>query len=178
MAAYGFGNRTLRLFHSYLRSRKHRVRVGSSLSDYLFVELGVPQGSVLGPILFNIFINDLFLVIQESSLCNFADDNTLSSFAKTLPEVILKLRSDLGRVLSWFSLNGMVANPDKFQVMFPCITENVSITIGNHSLQSSKEVKLLGVIIDNKLSFDSHVKDLCTKALCKSKALMRIKSSS
>jgi len=175
MAAYGFGKRTLRLFHSYLRNRKHRVRVGSSLSDYLYVILGVPQGSVLGPILFNIFINDLFLVIQESALCNFADDNTLSSCAQNLPEVIQHLKADLDRVLSWFSLNGMVVNHDKFQVMFPYVTENISIMIGNHPLESSKEVKLLGVIIDHKLSFYPHVQDLCKKALCKSKALMRIR---
>ena len=119
MAAYGFGHNKLRLFLSYLTNRKHRVRIGSSISEYLNLLLGVPQGSVLGPILFNIFINDLLLTIQESSICNFADDNTIYVCDLSIPRIINRLESDLALVSSWFSNNGMVANPDKFQLIFP-----------------------------------------------------------
>ena len=77
LEAYGLGYKSLRFIHSYLTHRKIRVRISSSISEWLSISLGLPQGSILGPILFNIFINDLLLSKLESDICNFADDNTL-----------------------------------------------------------------------------------------------------
>ena len=92
--------------------------MGSSFSEWLESVFGVPQGSVLGPILFNIFLNDFFLCIQETEICNFADDNTLYASGDNLEAVISILQKEAVNVLHWFKINSMAANPGKFQVMF------------------------------------------------------------
>ena len=93
LSAYGLGNDILKLMHSYLSNRKHRVRIGSHLSSWLDIFLGVPQESILGPLLFNIFINDLFYIIQEIS--NFADDNTLTATGSSIDDVNRNLLNHL-----------------------------------------------------------------------------------
>ena len=88
LSAYGFDNKALAYIYSYLSKRKQAVRINNTYSSFQEIISGVPQGSVLGPILFNVFINDLFIFIKDASLHNYADDNTISAFSKTLPELI------------------------------------------------------------------------------------------
>ena len=80
LGAYGFETDALRYMKSYLTNRKQRVRVNKTFSEWERITTGVPQGSILGPLLFNIFLSNLFLFISNSSLSNYADDNTLYSF--------------------------------------------------------------------------------------------------
>ena len=75
LEAYGLGNGSLKL--DYLIFRKQRTKVGSTYSKRSKIRRGIPQGSISGLILFNIFINDIFMIIEQSAICNFADDNTL-----------------------------------------------------------------------------------------------------
>ena len=84
LEAYGVGKNSLRFIQNYLSQRQQRVKVGSFLSEWLEIILGIQQESILGPILFNVFINDLLLFIKETDICNFADDTSLHACGKDL----------------------------------------------------------------------------------------------
>jgi len=176
LAAYGVEYHSLFFIHDYLSNRKQRVRINDSYSKFLYILLGVPQGSILGPLLFNIFINDLLLFARESELCNFADDNTLFASGKSVFIVKSCLERDIRDILYWFKINQMSANPSKFQVMFLGTKESVSdFIINDIPIPISESVILLGITIDNKLNFKCHTKGLCSKASSKTKALLRIR---
>ena len=110
LKAYGFGLQGLRLIANYLSDRKQRVKVGSTYSDCLQTKTGVPQGSVLGPLLFNIFLNDFIYIVEHSEVCDFADDNTIVSCDDTFESVASNLEEDLSQAISWFKTNQIHQN--------------------------------------------------------------------
>ena len=114
LAAYGFEDSATSLVSDYLSNTYQLVKIGSVFSSYLEMLGGVPLGSVLGPILFNIFINDLIFSIQETEVCNFADDTTTYSCSLNYKKGAHKLSNHTHVVLNWFEVNSMVANPSKF----------------------------------------------------------------
>ena len=105
---------TITLILDYLSRREQRMKIGSSCSSWYDIIRGVSLGSTLRPLLFNIFINDLFFVITLSEVCNFTDDNTLHNSNKELEIVFRNLESDLNNVFAWFNIKLLKANPDKF----------------------------------------------------------------
>ena len=82
------------------------------------MSIGVPQGSVLGPLLFNIFINDLMYVAETCYICNFADDNTIYCCNTNIPDLTSTLQREVKFFLKWLENNHLVVNPDKFQLMY------------------------------------------------------------
>ena len=176
LEAYGFGMKCLRFIHSYLSGRKQRVKIGSTFTDWLDIVSGVPQGSVLGPLLFNIYVNDLIYFIQNTEICNFADDNTIYSCGNNLDRIIIDLEEDLCQALEWFESNRLVATPSKFQMMLLGIKRNdkLCMEINGATVCPSASVKLLGITIDAGLKFDQHVKTLCQKVNKNIKAFSRV----
>ena len=167
LEAYGMCSSAVSLLSSYLTERKQRVKIGHTTSSWEDTIKGVPQGSVLGPVLFNIFINDLFYFIDGCELYNYADDNTISAHNVNPAVVISKLTQNSIIALQWFKDNGLQANPDKFQCIFlgpDKICETMILSIVGTDIRQTEDVKLLGVIIDRKLNFDNHVRNLCQKA--------------
>ena len=137
--------------------------------------LGVPQGSVLGPLLFNIYLNDLFLFLEETEVCNYADNTTLYICGPNVENVVAKLENDALALSEWFPNNHMKLNEDKCHLMtFGGKSNEVSVKIGEANVKESKEEKLLWIIFDQTLIFKQHGKTLCKKASQKLHALVRI----
>ena len=173
--ACGFDMQAITLVHSYLSDRKQRVKVSNTFSSWSNIIYGVPQGSILGPLLFNIYICDLFLSYDVTDIANYADDNTPYCGSDSNTSVIDMLERASVKLFEWFKDNNLKANADKSHLLIS--TDNKQkIKINETVICSSKAEKLLGILIDNKLTFDQHVSNLCVKANQKLHALSRISS--
>ena len=174
LSAYGLSNDSCNLLMSFLSERKQRVKIGNSGSSWSEIIKGVPQGSILGPLLFNVFINDVFYAIEN--VYNYADDNVLSCSGDSLHEVATSLESSTRTALKWFGNNLMQANPSKFQAIVFGLKPKVDIcfNVNDYKVKATKCVKQLGVYIDENLSFDEHISHLCIKAARQLNSLQRI----
>ena len=143
--AYGVDIKRVELLQDYLSYRTQRVKLDFTLSSWLKILLGIPQGSILGSLFFNIFLNDIFWFVEKTDICNFVDSSTIYSCARSIKDVIDNLQSDLKITSKWFKDNQMMANPGKFQFMI--LSKNIinkSIVINNKTVELSKSLKLLG----------------------------------
>ena len=138
----------------------------------------MPQGSILGPLLFNIFIDDIFYIIDDNAqLCNYADDNSLYVIANNPDSIKIPLIKNFKQITKWFYENYMILNPGKCHYMFlgkKGESDNNQLILENVTLSASPSETLLGIIIDKKLTFDNHVTMLCKKTSQKLNALARL----
>ena len=117
LKAYGLPSNALNLIKDSLSNRKQCVKVGTYFSTWQNIYKGVPQGSILGPVLFNIFLLDIFNFVKENILYNYADDNTLSHSGPDFNGLVKSLENESEILINWFNNNKMKANPDKFQAI-------------------------------------------------------------
>ena len=124
----------------------------------------------------NLFLNDFFYFFDKASLHNFADDNTLSAKSKTLEELKSILTLECEVAIDWLNSNQMLANPGKFQVMFLTSSKGHILTplpINQNLIESKQSVELLGIEIDDKLKFESHISKICGSAAGQINSLYR-----
>ena len=179
LEAYGFDKPALKLIRDYLKNRKQRTKVGSSYSSWRDLFYGVPQGSILGPLLFNIFMNDLFYFIEEGHIANYADDSTYHAIKDNIMELLKTLEKETYSILNWFSFNEMKSNDDKCHLIVAneckkSYQSNNFIYLRNTFLQGEDLVKLLGLQVEEDLSIETHLNSVIKKGNQKLHALMRI----
>ena len=172
--AYGYGKDALKLIKSYLSNRWQRVKINESYSSWTALLVGVPHGSVLGPLLFNLYINDLFYVIK-ADVCNYADDTTPYCVSMNLNDLMAKLEGAANDAVEWFRYNAMKLNSDKCHLLvcghkFECMVCKIAKT----QVIETYLVKLLGVKIESELTFNNYLKNVCKKTSQKLNALSRL----
>ena len=137
------------------------------------IAIGVPQGSIIGPLLFNIYLADLFLIVDDIDIANYADDNTPYNTADDIDGVIAPFENASNTLPKWFSDNPFKGNADKCPLLVN-IKDEVMMKIVDLNIVNSECERLLGVKFDYKLTFNSHVSDLCKSASRKIHALARV----
>ena len=173
--ACGFQHDALKLLHSYLSKQWHRTKVNTSFSSWEELIKVVPQESVLGQVLFNLYLNDLIYLPDFTEVCNFADDTTFHACNNDLNNLIKRLEHDALLAIEWFKTNNMKLNKGKCHLLVSGHKyENVWVKMWDEKIWESAKQKLLGMEIGRNLNFDDHVISLCKKAGRKLAVLARL----
>lgn len=177
---YGITNNALKWFSNYLKGRSQYVVIRNEKSNLIQNNLGVPQGSILGPLLFLLYINDLGNCLQSSNIRMFADDTLIYIISDNLEIAQKLITDDLNRIYIKLCQNKLKLNTNKSNVLIISNSKidktKVNIDIGGQTLKIVEEVKYLGVIIDEKLKFDKNVNYICRKIGQKVNVLNRLRN--
>ena len=183
---YGIRGTALSWFHSYLSDRHLRVKCRTTscgidtLSDEFTVKYGTPQGSCLGPLIFLIFVNDLFLHLSDSECVQFADDTTLIFARRNLKYLRFCVEQELCRIREWFHANKLTLNIEKSSYLLFVANKvtcaNFKLSLDGLEILRVNHARFLGTWLDDKLSWDTHVSKLMAKLKCGIGMLQRSKT--
>ena len=143
--------------------QKTQTKIDVNYSSWSEILFGVPQGSILGSILFNIFLADLFFVLKNIDIASYADDSKAFIVENNIDNVIASLEQVSDALFNWLKNNRLKNNVDKCHVLVST-NKPVGIKVGDYTIDNSECEKLLGVKIDVNLNFNDHISDLCKKA--------------
>ena len=167
---------------SYLSSRSQRVLANGVCSSDMTVTQGVPQGSVLGPLFYIIYANDLSKLVESCQIAMYADDTVLYTANRNFEKSVLDLQNDLDLLSDWCDVNGIRANTDKTKIMV-FGTQNIqkklppfSFKFGNSPLHSVQSYKYLGVTLDSQLNYNLHVSRVIGSVTSKLRQFQRMRS--
>ena len=167
MEHYGIRDVTYSWFKSYLSDRKQYTSLNGVDSDIKHISCGVPQGSVLGPMLFLLYINDLPNIFSKLKFFLFADDTNIYFECNDLKNLIKIMNFELKKIYKWLYINRLSLNMSKTKfVIFYAANKPkypIAILINNKAIDEVKYIKYLGVTLDAQLSFKYHIDELTKK---------------
>ena len=183
LSLYGCSLNTVAWLSSYLYNRSQVVSLGNLYSESSDVQYGVPQGSILGPLLFLVFVNDMPLQLHNSDADMYADDTTVHTSGSTLTIVEDILNTDLHNIETWCTSNGLVINCNKTkcmtistrQKMSQLDTPDMSLFVDNKKIEPVTSHVMLGVHVDQNLAWKIQIRSVCNKISSKLALLSRIK---
>ena len=169
LSHYGLHAETLKWFNSYLAERRQQSLVNGYLSSAKTIKCGVPQGSILGPLLFLIYINDLPNCLKHSNPRMFADDTNITTSSKSITKLVQFVNTDLDNLNDWLLANKLSLNVTKTEQMYIAsdnslnkISDLATIHLANKQIRRVKKSKSLGITIDERLSWTDHI-DMVSK---------------
>ena len=148
-----------KILKSYLHGRYQRTKFNNTISNQIEVKMGVPQGSILGPLLFILYINDLPNVSDQMKCYFFADDTAISIKSSCVAELQLKVNDIMPKVTDWFKSNRLSLNTSKthFQIYSRMDINDIDIQLNSCKILRQKSIKYLGVVVEENLKFEKHV---------------------
>ena len=172
LSCYGLQGKELFLMHSYLSDRSQCCSIEEMVSDFIPITCGVPQGSILGPLLFIIYVNDLHDVTRSCDLSMYADDTHITSALKKSSDLELntEILPEFIKICDWLQANKLSLNVVKTEYMIIGTEQSIiqlgwipKIKVVNTYLKKVNKTKSLGLIIDDNLKWDDHIQYICSK---------------
>ena len=175
MKVYGISGPELEFFNSYLRNRVQYCKINGCTSDFRKTSCGIPQGSILGPLLFLIYMNDLPDSVENANITMFADDTSLFRSLKSIGELDMELLPTFTNICKWLKANKLSLNTVKTEFMIIGTSQRVgnldiapettpyALFVNDASIKRVKQVKNLGLIIDENLTWENHINYISQK---------------